>query len=193
MMECPSCFQRIIVPPAPADDNVDLIITGSKAHKRSVSKPKTNLGRAPIPTPPAKNFPVAGIAFVILLCAVIAAGFVFRGVIFKSAPTGEATPVNNDAPGTPPNPAPRVPVAAVPAVPAPVIHPDSKGNVFLSATNAELHGSHLQLETKGGFPDIGYWNNGGEWVSWTAQSPRLMLTPVLSSKWAANKSASNVL
>ena len=169
MMECPSCFQRIIVPPAPADDNVELIITGSKAHKRMASRPETNLGRPSAPSQPAKNFPVAGIAFVILLCAAIVAGFVFRGVIFKSAPTGGTTPVNNDTSGTPPNPAPSVSGTAVPAVPAPVIHPDSKGNVFLSATNAELHGSQLRLEMKGGIPDIGWWSDGNEWVSWTAQ------------------------
>jgi alpha-L-fucosidase len=41
--------------------------------------------------------------------------------------------------------------------------------VFLSATNATLHGSQLQLETRGGLPDIGYWDSGDEWVSWKAQ------------------------
>jgi len=44
----------------------------------------TNLGTPPAPRPPAKNSPVAGIAFVILLCAAIAAVFVFGGKIFKS-------------------------------------------------------------------------------------------------------------
>jgi alpha-L-fucosidase len=56
-----------------------------------------------------------------------------------------------------------------PPVTAAVIHPDSKGDVFLSATNAELHGSQLQLETRGELPDIGYWDKGDEWVSWMAQ------------------------
>ena len=109
MMECPSCFQRIIVPPAPADDNMELIITGSKAHKRMASKPETNLGTPPAPRPPAKNFPVAGIAFVILLCAAIAIAFVYRGKIFKSTPT-QTIPVENisssppDIPINPPKP-----------------------------------------------------------------------------------------
>ena len=101
MMECPSCFQRIIVPHAPASDGVELIITGSKAHKRSVSKPEANLGRPPVPTPPAKNSLVAGIAFVILLCAAVAAVFVFREKIFESAPTGTIA-VNNTS-STPSN------------------------------------------------------------------------------------------
>jgi len=56
-----------------------------------------------------------------------------------------------------------------PPVEGPVVQSDSKGNVFLSATNATLHGSQLQLETRGGLPDIGYWDSGDEWVSWKAQ------------------------
>lgn len=52
---------------------------------------------------------------------------------------------------------------------ATVIHPDSKGDVFLSATNAELHGNRIQLDTPGELPDIGYWDKGDEWVSWTTQ------------------------
>ncbi|MFZ0829433.1 MAG: alpha-L-fucosidase [Verrucomicrobiia bacterium] len=59
-----------------------------------------------------------------------------------------------------------------PPVMVPVIHPDAKGEVFLSATNASLHGSQIQLETQGDLPDIGYWDKGDEWVSWTAQIPK---------------------
>ena len=59
-----------------------------------------------------------------------------------------------------------------PPAPVPVVRPDSKGNVFLSATNAGLHGSQLQLETRGGLPDIGYWDSADEWVSWKAHISR---------------------
>jgi alpha-L-fucosidase len=59
-----------------------------------------------------------------------------------------------------------------PPVTAPVVQADSNGNVFLSATNAALHGSQLLLETRSGLPDIGYWDNGDAWVSWTAQIPK---------------------
>jgi len=59
-----------------------------------------------------------------------------------------------------------------PPVIAPVVQADSKGDVFLSATNAALHGSQIQLETRGGLPDIGYWDSGDAWVSWTAQMPK---------------------
>jgi alpha-L-fucosidase len=59
-----------------------------------------------------------------------------------------------------------------PVTPTTVIHPDAAGNVTLSATDAQLHGSQLQLETQGGLPDIGYWDNGDESVSWMAQISR---------------------
>jgi alpha-L-fucosidase len=49
-----------------------------------------------------------------------------------------------------------------------VIRADAKGILTLSAADAELHGSHLQLETRGGLPDIGYWDQADESVSWTA-------------------------
>ena len=58
-----------------------------------------------------------------------------------------------------------------PAAP-PGIQADAQGNMNLSATNAELHGTQLQLETQGGLPDIGYWNDGNELVSWMVQMPK---------------------
>ena len=115
MMECPSCFQRVIVPRGPAGDDMELIIKGSKATRRLATKPEASLGMPPAPIRPAKDSPVAGIVLVILLCAAVAALFMFRGVIFKSSPT-EATPVDN-APGTPSSPAPVSPTATAP-VPA---------------------------------------------------------------------------
>ena len=89
MMECPTCFQRIIVPQSPATDDVELIIKGSKATRRLVTKPGMNLGVPPAPIQPVKDSPVAAIAFVVLLCAVVVVVIVFRGKIFKS--TGEET------------------------------------------------------------------------------------------------------
>ena len=128
MMECPTCFQRIIVPQAPAGDDVELIITGSKAHKRMVSTPEPHLGTPPIPTPPVKDFPVAVIAIIALLCAVIVAVFVFHGRIFQStnvsstAP-GQINPVppQNIIPAQPVNPVP--PQNTTPAQPVIVAPP----------------------------------------------------------------------
>jgi alpha-L-fucosidase len=70
-----------------------------------------------------------------------------------------------------------------------MVCPDSKGNVFLSATNAALHGSQLQLETRGGLPDIGYWESGDEWVSWTAQMPKPGIFNVSASVATLNAEA----
>src|ERR1039458_341552 len=80
-----------------------------------------------------------------------------------------------------------------PPVTAPVIRPDSKGDVFLSATNAELHGSQIQLETQGGLPDIGYWDKGDEWVSWTAQIPKAGTFNVSATVATLNAEASFVV
>ena len=114
MMECPTCFQRIIVPQAPEGDDVELIIKGSKATRRLVTKPVMNLGTPPAPTPPAKNSTVTIIVLVVLICAAVAATvFMFRGVIFQSAPTETITD-NNNVPGAPSNPSPVSPTPTVP-------------------------------------------------------------------------------
>jgi alpha-L-fucosidase len=57
----------------------------------------------------------------------------------------------------------------IPPVPV-VIMPDAQGRLTFSATDAALHGENLKLETRGGKPCIGYWNNGDEWVSWNAEN-----------------------
>ena len=81
-MECPTCFQKITVPQAPAAGDLKFIITGTKVGERPIPAAPVD-ARAAIP--PAKDFPAAGITFVILLCAAVAAVFVFRGNIFKSS------------------------------------------------------------------------------------------------------------
>ena len=67
------------------------------------------------------------------------------------------------------------------------------GDVFLSATNAVLHGSQLQLETRGGLPDIGYWDSGDEWVSWTAQMPKTGIFNVSATVATPNADAGFVV
>ena len=59
-------------------------------------------------------------------------------------------------------PAPVAPTATV-------ITPDNKNRLVFGAEDATLHGTTLKLEDKGGKQCIGYWDNGGESVSWTAQ------------------------
>jgi alpha-L-fucosidase len=74
-----------------------------------------------------------------------------------------------------------------------VSRPDAKGNLTLSATDAELHGSQLKLEEKGGKPNIGYWDKGEEWVSWTAQISKVGAFKVSATIATTNPNAGFVV
>ncbi len=124
-MECPTCFQKITVPQAPATDDPKFIITGTKVGER----PAPTIPEDRVVTAPESNSPmvVTVAVLLVLACAAAAAVYVFRGQIFKS---GAAVPTNqvnqagsgsNEAP-TPtattqprPRPAPPPPLVAPPA------------------------------------------------------------------------------
>src|SRR5215472_2185436 len=81
VMECPTCFQKIIVPQAPVGEQT-LILTGTKVNGDRPA-PKT------AETDPVRPQPVTGISgpvivIVILLGIMAAVAFVYRGTIFKS-------------------------------------------------------------------------------------------------------------
>lgn len=40
------------------------------------------------------------------------------------------------------------------------------GTMTLPAPAAEIHGGGVQVEDKGGQPNLGYWTNARDWVSW---------------------------
>ena len=114
VMECPTCFQKITVPQAPATADSKLIITGTKVGERPIP---TASGDSGVATAPEKHFPLAAFVVIVLLCAVVAAAFVFKGKIFKSAgdQTGGQTnqitsaPVEQEAPPpAPPKPVPEL-------------------------------------------------------------------------------------
>jgi DNA-directed RNA polymerase subunit RPC12/RpoP len=102
-MECPTCFQKITAPQAPATDDPKFIITGTKVGERPVPAAVADLGAA---TAPEKHFPVVAFVFVVLLCAAVAAAFVFRGKIFKSTggPANQGTSASNGKQMPPPAP-----------------------------------------------------------------------------------------
>src|SRR5579862_5040408 len=106
-MECPTCFQKIIVPQAPSDEQ-KFILTGQKVGNE---RPLPKAQEASPVSAPAKSFP--GIAVVLLIFVFIAAavGYVYRGTIFKSAapvanppPPADVTPATNAAPVKKPAP-----------------------------------------------------------------------------------------
>ena len=103
VMECPTCFQKITAPQAPATDDSKFIITGTKVGERPIPAAVANAEMASAPEP-AKKFPVAAIAFVVLLCVALAAAFAFGGKIFKPAPKTAVT--TNGTPGSLSQPAP---------------------------------------------------------------------------------------
>jgi len=87
-LECPTCFQKIVVPQAGAGDS-KFIISASQ-----VNKPRpipTNGGPAAAPTDDgSKKSLIAGIALVAVIMVVGALAFVFRDKIFKPKPSPEA-------------------------------------------------------------------------------------------------------
>ncbi len=112
-MECPTCFQKIIVPQAPSEEQ-KFIITGTKVG-----------GERPLPTAPTAN-PItvskasySGIAVVVIILVFIATAvaFVYRGTIFNP-PKKSSSTVNgattNSTPGKKPAP-PKPLIAAPPA------------------------------------------------------------------------------
>jgi len=87
-LECPTCFQKIIVPQASAADS-KFIIAASQ-----VNKPRPVPSNGGAPTEPvedgSKKSRMAAIALVVFILAVGATAFVFRDKIFKPKPAPEA-------------------------------------------------------------------------------------------------------
>jgi len=57
-------------------------------------------------------------------------------------------------------------------VPIQPLMPDARGNFRLGADDADLHGDQIKTENQGGQPNIGFWDKGGEWVSWNVKFPQ---------------------
>jgi hypothetical protein len=101
VMECPTCFQKIIAPQAPAPD-AKFILTGTKLTEKKITAkgletPLTAAG-------PEKKFPYALVVTLAVLCALTAAAFFFRGKM--SAPKPPPAPTNAPAGSNAPPPKP---------------------------------------------------------------------------------------
>ena len=99
VMECPTCFQKITAPQAPATDDPKSIITGTKVGERPIPAVVANVEAAPAPVP-EKSFPGPAIIFIVLFCVAAAVLFAFHGRIFKST-SQPASPVANASGGQP--------------------------------------------------------------------------------------------
>ena len=111
-MECPTCFQKIVAPQAPATDDPKFIIKGTKVGERPIPAAMAN---AEAPRPPAveKSFPGPAVVFVVLFFLAAALLFAFHGKIFKSAggPANRGPAASNGM--QTPSPAPPKPVAGL--------------------------------------------------------------------------------
>ncbi|MGO8837741.1 MAG: hypothetical protein ACLQAH_15235 [Limisphaerales bacterium] len=112
-MECPTCFQKIVVPQAPASDDQKFIITGTKLGERPVPVAVTNGETSPPPAPEA-NFSGPAIVFVALFGVAALILFVFHGKIFKSGSgeTNQVVSVTEEKPVVVPLPARAIAVFA---------------------------------------------------------------------------------
>ena len=81
VMECPTCFQKITVPQAPATAESKFILTGTKVGERPMPKVAE---ATPITAPRPKAFPVGALLLVLLLCGATAALIILRGRIFPT-------------------------------------------------------------------------------------------------------------
>ncbi|MGB8369593.1 MAG: hypothetical protein ACLPYZ_10720 [Limisphaerales bacterium] len=114
VMECPTCFQKITAPQAPATDDPKFILTGTKVGERPIPTVVANVEAMPAPMP-EKSFPLPAIIFIVLFCVAAAVLFAFHGRIFKSAGgQGAPGPSQPQKPVRPPPP-PKPVVVAPPA------------------------------------------------------------------------------
>jgi len=104
VMECPTCFQKITVPQAPADDDQKLILTGSKVSEKLVSIPPADF-QSPVP---AKRFSGALVVLLIFLFMGAAAAAIYWTTLVHPRRVGWR-------PGHPPGPPPPPALVAPPA------------------------------------------------------------------------------
>lgn len=91
IMTCPTCFQEIIIPQAPADGDQKLILTGTKAGDRASARPPAP---DPGPAPPSRPVPGMLVVLAIFLFIGLAVGFVYHGTILQPLFAGKpARPV----------------------------------------------------------------------------------------------------
>jgi len=74
VMDCPTCFQKITVPQAPANADQKFILTGSKVEEK---RPSPTLAAGPATPATAKEFPAAMVLILMLVCLAVGAGVYF--------------------------------------------------------------------------------------------------------------------
>jgi hypothetical protein len=94
VMDCPTCFQKIVAPQAPAEADQKLILTGTKLETRDNALPAW---QRPDVIPAAKKFPL-GIILAVLVAGAAGAGvywFAIKPGTDKNPPPGPAMAATN--------------------------------------------------------------------------------------------------
>jgi hypothetical protein len=111
-MACPTCFRKLVVPPAKAADSPNLVLSASEVQRRTIPLPGAGQGGNSVAETPTRTIPVAVLALLaFVVCAAGAGVFIFRGKIFQT---------HRDPPPAETNSPPPVPVvvAVIPPLPA---------------------------------------------------------------------------
>lgn len=128
VMDCPTCFQKIVAPQASTNPDPKFVLTGQKYSEKKT--PTTVPGAFNTAVgPQGKRFPVAAVMLVLVVLAAGAGAFVYRGKIFKSAPPTGPDGTAATTPGAPP---------PAPAREAPVAPSASDTNWTLDLAGAEI-------------------------------------------------------
>jgi DNA-directed RNA polymerase subunit RPC12/RpoP len=112
-IECPTCFQKIVVPQAPESADTKLILSAAQVGKPRPASPDTVSQLGPLQTSFHRSSIWTSVAWLVFLGAAGAALFVFRDAIFKAIRT--PPPGGTNALG----PQPTAPVALNPTYPVP--------------------------------------------------------------------------
>jgi DNA-directed RNA polymerase subunit RPC12/RpoP len=83
VMQCPTCFQKIIAPQAPATNDPKFILKGTKVGERAASSAEAGRGMVIAST---RKVPGMVVVLVIIVLIATAAGFIYHGTLFNSTP-----------------------------------------------------------------------------------------------------------
>jgi hypothetical protein len=142
-LECPTCFQKLIVPQAPSRTDAKLIVAASLASKPRPLPTEANADSAPIAPPRRSSSVLALVGVLVLLGAAGAAVFAFRDRIFhhadaKSPATG----------GSRSNAPPKLPARTVYPIPTNILWSLELTNAVIPETTAvgSIHGLGFRCE-----------------------------------------------
>jgi DNA-directed RNA polymerase subunit RPC12/RpoP len=147
VMECPTCFQKITAPQAPATDDSKFIITGTKVGGRPIPAVVANAEALPTRAP-EKSFPGPAVVFIVLFCVAAVVLFVFHENIFKSVggPNNPGATANGQRP---PPPAPPKPITG----PAAIVFAKGDSLVIGAGTNEAAVKDPVQASFLANFKD----------------------------------------